>query len=61
MKMVVVEMEAGVFVRISEQEAAKLGKLPVAKTQVEEQSKNKAAKPTAKKAAVQPKEDEVVE
>jgi hypothetical protein len=53
MAMVIVEMEAGVFVRVSEEEAARLGKTPVTKTTSAPESKNKAVKPQAKKAAPQ--------
>jgi hypothetical protein len=53
MAMVIVEMEAGVFVRVSEEEAERLGKTSVTKTASAPESKNKAVKPQSKKAAPQ--------
>jgi hypothetical protein len=49
MAMVVIEMEAGVFVRVSEEEAARLEKTAVVKTAAAAEPKNKAVKPESKK------------
>jgi hypothetical protein len=57
MSMVIIEMDDNVFVRVSEDEAKRLGKSPVALTATLKEPKNKKVKPESKKVEVKVKDE----